>query len=452
MKVTVVGAGISGLATAWFLHRDHDAHVVVLEATERVGGKLRSEEVGGVALDLGADSFLARQPHVERLVRRLGLGDELVAPATSRVSVWTRGGLRRLPSGTILGVPTEVVPLLRSGVLSWRGVARAALDLVKPRDAVTADRSVGALVASRFGREVVDVLVDPLLGGVYAGDPYRLSVEATTPVLADAARSGRSLLLALRRRRRAAADDGGPMFLTLRDGGMGRLAVALADDLPSGSIRYGEGARRIAHEDSRAVVETDNGTAITSDALVLAVPAHRAAPLVEPLAPRVAETLAGIDYASVATIALVYPRPVVQSLPEGSGMLVPSREGRLVKAVTFVDAKWAHQRRDEQVLLRASVGRAGDSGLPPDDGAIVGTVISDLEQMLGIRGEPLAIRVTRWERALPQYEPGHLDRIGSARTQLAEVGPLHLAGAGYDGVGVASCVAAAQLLARRLVT
>lgn len=452
MKVTVVGAGISGLATAWYLHREHAADVIVLEATDRVGGKLRSEEVGSIALDLGADSFLARQPHVERLVRRLGLGGELVAPATSRVSVWTRGRLRHLPSGTILGVPTEVLPLLRSGVLSWRGVARAVLDLAKPRDAVTADRSVGALVGSRFGREVVEALVDPLLGGVYAGDPYRLSVEATTPVLADAARSGRSVLLALRRRRRAAADDGGPMFLSLREGGMGRLAAALADDLPSGSIRYGHAARGVDLDDGRAVVEAHDGTVITSDAVVLAVPAYRAAPLVEPLAPRVAETLAGIDYASVATIALVYPRQVRQSLPDGSGMLVPSREGRVVKAVTFVDAKWAHQRRDEQVVLRASVGRAGDSALPPDDGAIVATVTSDLRQMLGIREEPLATRVTRWERALPQYEPGHLDRIASARTQLAEVGPVSLVGAGYDGVGVASCVAAAESLAERLVT
>lgn len=447
MKVVVVGGGITGLATAWFLQHDHSADVTLVEGAPEVGGKLQAAPVGDAMLDLGADSFLARQPHVADLARRVGLGDDLVAPTTSRVLLWTRGALRPLPAGTVLGVPTEIVPMLRSGALTPAGVARAALDLVAPREAPRQDRSVGDLVAERFGHEVVEVLVDPLLGGVYAGDPYRLSVRATTPILAEAASEGGSLLRALRRRRRKATSDG-PMFLTLRDGGMARLARTLGDGLDD--VVTADPAQAVAAAGDGVEVRLASDRVIAADRAVLAVPAHDAATLVQACAPETSERLRSIEYATVATMALQYRRDAVGHQLDGSGLLVPSMEGRTVKAVTFISSKWPHHAREEHVLLRASVGRAGGLELPSDDDQLVAEVHGEVAEMLDVIADPVATHVTRWQRSLPQFAVGHLELVRDIRDGLAEVGPVHVVGAAYDGVGVASCVAAAQSLAQQL--
>jgi len=455
--VAIVGGGITGLATAWHLIHGAQAadgvEVTLIESSPHAGGKLRATAFAGHTVDVGAEAFLARTSHTERLARAVGLGDDLVAPATSTVYLWTRGRLRRLPEGTVLGVPTAVWPLLRSGALSTGGALRAGMDLVLPRASWRGDRSVADLVGERFGQEIVDVLVDPLLGGVYAGDPARLSLEATSPLLHAAAQGGRSLLRELRRARRRVTADG-PMFLTV-EGGMGHLAQRLHDRVADrGDVRLGQPAQRLERGVAgRLRVVLAEGDAVEADHVVLAVPAYVAAELVRDLVPEVAAGLREIAYASVATVSLAYERADVGHPLDGSGMLVPSREGRTVKAATFVSSKWPHQSDPHRVLIRASAGRVGQHMLARSDEELSAAVHRDLAEALDISGEPVSTMVTRWDRALPQYEVGHLDRIAGIRAQLAATDGcqgLHLAGAAYDGVGVASCVARAESLATAL--
>jgi protoporphyrinogen/coproporphyrinogen III oxidase len=224
--VVVVGGGVTGVTAAWTLHRA-GVDVALCEGADRLGGKLLLGSVAGQPAELGADAFLARNPAAGSLARRLGLGDDLVAPATSNVWLWLDGRLRPLPAGTVLGAPTDPIALARSGVLSPAALARAGLDLVLPRTQVTGDRSVATLVGERFGSAVVDTLVEPLLGGVYAGNPNHLSAEATVPQIASAAREHRSLLRGLRAARRATPPTDGPVFQTLA-GGLERLVSAMA--------------------------------------------------------------------------------------------------------------------------------------------------------------------------------------------------------------------------------
>lgn len=427
MTVAVVGGGIAGLAAAWEL-RDRD--VVVLEATDRAGGKLRTGEVGGVLAEEGAEVVLATRPEAVELARAVGLGDDLVAPRTSEVSVWWRGRLHPLPAGLSLGVPTRLGPVLRSGLLSPAGVARAGLDLVLPR---TGGVTVGELVGRRFGREVVERLVDPLLAGVYAGDADRLDAEVATPQLAEAARTHRSLLVGLSRQPRA----DGSVFVTVR-GGMERLAEAIAAEV---DVRTRWPVERLERVGGRWRVLGPE--AVEADAVVVAAPAPAAARLV----PGAGPALAAIPYASVALVTAVYP-PGGADL-RGSGLLVPRGQRRLVKAATWLTEKWDHLGGDGRVAVRASVGRHGDpSGLELDDDALVAAVTAELSDAAGLPPDPLAARVTRWEAAVPQYEPGHLDRVA---TILAALPPgVAVAGAYLQGVGVPACIASGYEAARAI--
>lgn len=444
-RVCVVGGGITGLATAWLLRRDHGVDVTVLEASERAGGIVRTEAFAGLPVDVGPDAMLARQPEGPELVRRAGLGDDLVAPTTAAVRLWVRDRLRPLPNGTVLGAPTDLAALARSGVLSPRGLARAALEPFVAGRPLGADATVAEVVGRRYGREVVDTLVDPLLGGVYAGRADELSVTAAAAPIAEAARGHRSLRSGLRARRAAAG--AGPVFLTVR-GGLQRLTDQLAADLGPALV---SGARVTALAPGQPGwrLTTDRGVH-TADAVVLAVPAFAAAQLLSQVAPRAGDELARIRYASVGVVALAYPRDRAGALPPGSGMLVPRSAGTLIKAATWVSQKWAHQAGSDLMLLRASVGRIDDErALAVDDDSLVDAVVAEVGRATGLAGPPTHARVVRWERALPQYTVGHLERVARIRDGLAAVGPgLHAGGAAFDGLGVSACIRQAGALAR----
>ena len=438
--VVVVGGGITGLTTAWSLHRA-GAEVVLLEGASRLGGKLRTGAVAGEAAELGADAFLARDPAATRLAGRLGMGADIVGPATGQAWLWLGGRLRPMPPGTVLGAPTDLVALARSGVLSPGDVARAGLDLVLPRRRVAGDRSVADLVAERFGPAVVDRLVDPLLGGVYAGRADQLSVEATAPVIADAARARRSLLLGLRSRpSRPTGPADGPVFQTLA-GGLDQLVARLADRLGE-RVRTGCPARTLARVRGGWRVRSDDGET-RAEHVVLATPAFVAADLLSAVARPAAAEAAQIPYASVAVITLAYPRSADAQMPPGSGMLVPRREGRLVKAATFVSRKWPHRDRGDHVLVRASVGRIDDVRWRDlDERDLAARVDAEVRWATGIATPAADAVVTRWDRGLPQYLVGHLGRVERLRTGLPE--GLHVAGAAYDGIGISPCVASAE--------
>jgi protoporphyrinogen/coproporphyrinogen III oxidase len=448
-RVAIVGGGLTGLATAWHL-RD-DVEVEVFEAASRVGGQIHTIELAGEPLDVGADAFLARQPEAERLAREVGFGDDdMVAPATGQVWLWLRGRLRPLPAATVLGVPAQLRPLARSGVLRPAELARAAVEPLLPRRHVPGDRSVADLVGERFGPAVVDRLVEPLLAGVYAGNAGSLSAQAAAPPVWSAAREHRSVLRGLAAHRERAVDDDRPVFKTLR-GGLGTLTGRLADELGA-QVRVGTAIRGLAHDGRRWRVRLDTG-AEPFDAVVLAVPAAVAADLLASTLPEVARELAGIRSASVGVVALAYDPRDAQRVPPGSGILVPRSEGRLVKAVTVSSRKWPHQAAPDRFVLRASVGRVDDPGaLSLDDDEVLERVDAEVRWALRLARPARERRLVRWPAALPQYDVGHHARLDRIRTHLETEAPagLHLGGAAFDGVGLAARARDASRLAEEV--
>jgi protoporphyrinogen/coproporphyrinogen III oxidase len=451
--IVVVGGGLTGLATAWRLRAVDD--VTVLEAAERTGGQIDTIDLAGAPFDVGADAFLVRQPEAERLARELGFGDEdLVAPATGQVHLWVRGELRALPGGTVLGVPTDLGALARARVLTPAGLARAAAEPAVPRRPVVGDRSVADLVGERFGREVVDTLVEPLLGGIYAGRTDRLSAAAALPAVWAVAQRHRSLLAGLREHRRGTASATGPVFRTVR-GGLSRLTGALTEQLGD-RVRTGAAVRGLGRAGDGWVVDTADG-AVTADVVVLAVPARAAAVLLARELPDLARELAPIRTASVATVALAYERGAGADLPPGSGVLVPPGEGRITKAITFASRKWPHHADRDVLLLRASVGRVpqdertGDPNLDLDDATLAERVDAEVRWATGLPRPAVARTVRRWSHALPQYDVGHLGRVERMRHALRVGAPgLHLAGAAFDGVGLAARAREAERLSHLL--
>ena len=442
--VVVVGGGITGLAAAFFAQR-RGARVTLLEAADRLGGKVATEPFAGLALDIGPDAFLARRPDATALCRAVGLGDDLVAPATGDAYVWTRRRLRRLPEAQLLGVPTNLRSLARSGVLSWPGVGRAALDVILPgRPPATSDRSVADTVRRRLGAEAHLRLVDPLVGGINAGRSERLSVLVTAPQIAEAARS-RSLIVGARRVRAAAAatSGGGPVFLTVR-GGLGRLIDALAHHLRDhgAEIRTGDGVARL----ERGAVLTESGDRLVADAVVVTVPAPAAARLLAPVSAAAAGELATIGYSSVALVTLAYPAAAVPQHLDGSGLLVPRLEGRLMTAASWVNRKWPHLDHPDQFVLRVSAGRAGDDrALAMNDGELLARLHGELVEAMRISGEPGDGRVHRWVDAFPQFDVGHAERVARIESALRSAAPdVVLAGAALRGVGLPTCIAGAE--------
>ena len=452
--VAVVGGGISGLAAAYALREAAPAlRVSLLEAAPVVGGKLRVGDVAGVAVDDGAEAMLARRPEAVDLARAVGLGSDIVHPAASAAGVWTRGRIRPLPP-TLFGVPADLPALAGSGVLSRRGLARVPLEPLLPARSVAGDVAVGRLVAARLGSEVRDRLVEPLLGGVYAGRADELSLRAAVAPLAPALDRGESLLHAAAAAVRAAPD--GPVFAGIT-GGVGRLpeavAAAAAADVRTGvTVRE---LRRLPAGRWRLVTGPVPAAEIADvDAVVLALPATPAARLLRDVAPAAAAELGRIGYASVAVVTLAFPRDAFPTPLQGSGFLVPPVESRRIKACTYSSVKWGWlgEVASDAVILRCSLGRHGETrDLQRDDTELVRLAAGDLGDAVGVRGPLLDARVSRWGGALPQYAVGHLDRVARIRSAVARRPGLAVCGAAYDGVGIAACISSGRQAATRVL-
>jgi oxygen-dependent protoporphyrinogen oxidase len=453
----IVGGGISGLAAAFFL-RDRGLAVTVLEGSPRLGGKLAVSEVAGVAVDEGAEALLARRPEGTDLIGAAGLAGKLVTPGTTAAAIWTRGRLRPLPKRQFMGVPADLGELEHSGILSDAGLARARDDLRLPPTARDGDVPVAGYVGARFGAELVDRLVDPLLGGVYAGRSEELSFEATLGPLAQASRQHGSLAEAAGSLLPpAGARPAGPVFSTL-SGGLGTLPPAVA--ARSGAVvRTGAMARELARTATGwrlTAGPTRAPEALDADAVILAVPARPASRLLAgvPGAGPAAAALGEIGYASMAVVTLAYAGGAFPGRPEGSGYLVPAVDGRAVKAVTFSTVKWPHLRAGGAgpEIVRCSVGRVGEEALlQRDDAELAGIAAADLAAATGVRGTPAAARVTRWGGALPQYAVGHAARVARIRAGIAAQPGLAVCGAAYDGIGVPACIASARLAADQVL-
>ncbi|MFG3205325.1 protoporphyrinogen oxidase [Streptomyces sp. NPDC048192] len=459
-RIAVVGGGITGLAAAAFLsgaagRGGPRGQVMVLEQSDRVGGKLRTGEVGGISVDLGAESMVTRRPEALTLARQVGLADELEPPRPARASIWTCGRLRPIPTGQLMGVPGDLDALEESGILSAAGMERARLDLDLPRTEVGADIAIGEFVAAQVGQEVVDRLVDPLLGGVYAGQADQISLGAAVPQLLPVARTRRSLVEGVRelqeRARAAATGTQAPVFQGIR-GGLGRLPTAVAEAVVAAGaqIRTGTKVRSLRRTADSWVIELGDGEGaneLTFDAVVLAVPAPAASGILAKIAPAAAAELSTVDHASVALVSMAFQRVDLSEVPKGSGFLVPSVDGRTIKASTFSSNKWnwLAESAPHQFVLRTSVGRHGEEAvLDLTDDELVARSLTDLKEAVGLQATPFATEVTRWYQGLPQYPVGHLDKVNRIRQHLKALNSLSICGAAFNGVGIPACISSAE--------
>jgi protoporphyrinogen/coproporphyrinogen III oxidase len=442
VKAVVVGGGISGLVAAYRLLTG-GADVTLYEAEDRLGGKIHTAPFAGLpAVDSGADAFLARIPHAVELCRELGFADELVSPATGNAYIWARGELRRIPAPNFLGVPLDASSLAASGIVGPDAVRRLEEDIERTVDTgmPAGDESVGSLVRRRLGDEVLERLVDPLLGGIYAGDADRLSLRAGAPQLAAAAMADASLVRALRSQQAAAARaPGTPVFFAPPDG-MGRVIRELETRL-DGRIRRGV--------DVASIERAGNGWRVdgtSADVIVLATPAFVTARLLADIAPIAAARAASIEYAGVVLVTFAFARDAIARPLDASGFLVPKTERLLLTACSWASTKWQHLDRGDRVIVRASAGHFGNEhALALDDDVLVREMLDELRETMALRGEPVDVRIARWPRAFPQYTPGHPDRIDALDAALAGEAPgIALAGAAYRGIGIPACIGQAN--------
>jgi oxygen-dependent protoporphyrinogen oxidase len=444
-RVLIVGGGVAGLTTAYRLLRgDEPPEVTVLEADETPGGKVRSIEVGGLELEAGPDSLLARKPAAVELCRELGMAEDLVTPGTGVTYIWSDAGLLRFPTGPF-GISTDMLELWRWPGMSRRGKVRAAADLVRKPRAEETDESLGSLVRRRLGDEATETLVAPLLGGLFAGDVDRLSVKATFPELAAWERMHGSLIRGARAASKAARERAvAPMFLRLK-GGLRRLTDALAAEIER--VRCGAAVDGIRREGAGYVVRVRE-LELAADAVVFASPAFVTADLMEGLAPEAAHELRAIPYVSTAVLLLVYPEGTGPELPDSSGFLVP--HGKLaMTACTLVSRKWPDLSFGDRAVVRCFVGARGVEDIvdQPDEDIVDG-VSRQLAAVLPLPARPVAARVVRWPRAMPQYEAGHLERVETIERSLPP--GAFVAGQAYRGVGVPDCVKGAGDVAERV--
>jgi oxygen-dependent protoporphyrinogen oxidase len=451
MRVLVVGGGISGLAAAVAL-TEAGIDTELWEATERIGGKLRTSPFAGLAgVDEGADAYLTRVPHAVSFATRIGLvAADLTAPQPARAAVW-HDRLHDLPSGIVLGVPADVRPFATTSLLSWRGKLRAAAEPLLPRriGRQPADHdSIGRLVRGRFGNEVHERLVDSLVGSIYATDTDRASLAAV-PQLDQLARAHRSLLwgaVVMRRTANAVPTDDGSVFAA-PNAGMEALAAGAAERLNvmGAVLRTGTPV---------AELEPDGdgwrGNAERFDRVVLAAPARAMAPLLRPFATATADTLAAIEYADIAMVRLAVPGDHWPDRLAGrSGYLVPKPDQRTVTAASFGSQKWAHwSPSDGSQVLRISLGRDGLPIAHLDDDALLTAAVAEAGHHLDLDLQPSATSITRWVDAFPQYRPHHHARVAAAEAGLPA--GLHLAGASYHGIGVPACIASGLAAAHRI--
>jgi len=463
-RVAVVGAGITGLTAAFTIQRERpEVEVVVFESTDRVGGKILTTPFAGRPVDCGADAFLARVPEGIELCRELGLDTALTSPAIGSALVWSRGRLRRLPTGLVLGVPTDLDALAASGLVSDAGIARAATDVGRiewvdttngPDPEGADDPSVGALIRARLGDEVHDTLVSPLLSGVNAGDADQLSLAAGAAQLAIAARRGPSLIDELRRTAAAARPDpDAPVFHGIPVGTQTLTDLLLARLTAGGTpVHLSCPVTALERAGAQWRIGTPVGASVF-DEVIVAIPAPAAARLLAAIAPEVSEGLGALEYASVAMVTIAVATGDLDVDLDASGFLVARTDPLpTLTACSWASSKWAHLHDPDVTILRVSAGRHGDThALELDDHDLVGALADDLTTTMGLDGPIIAARVTRWHDGLPQFRPGHLARIGRWRAIAADIAPgVHLAGAAYDGVGLPACIRQGRLAARSI--
>ena len=459
--VAVIGGGIAGLATAFALHEQAEAaglplECTILEAALTWGGKILTHRVGDLLIEAGPDSFLSQKSWGLQLCEKLGLADRVINTNEQQKAtfVYSRGRLRPLPEGLVLIVPTKLGPFFRSGLVSWAGIVRMGMDLTLPARPPNGDESLAAFFTRRLGREAFERLVEPLMAGIYAGDAGQMSLRATFPRFSEIEQRYGSLIRGMLAERNAAGKRGTggatkrTMFVTLR-GGVGELIEALLTRLRAAGVTLRSGVEVTAVKarpttpagSHRYEVHCGTGTTIHADSVVLATPAFVSSEFVRPLSPEAAGLLDTIPYASTATVSLAYASGQVSGAVTGFGFVVPRVEQRALLAATWTSSKWPHRAPSSQTLIRCYVGGVGrEEWLKTDDATLVARIRQELRDIAGLVGEPQYVEVKRWDRGMPQYTLGHLDRVDRIQLLMKEARGLFLAGAAYRGVGIPDCI------------
>jgi oxygen-dependent protoporphyrinogen oxidase len=436
--------------------REQPLRFTLLEASDRLGGTIGTEKRDGFLLELGPDSFVSEKPWALALCRRIGLEAELIGTRDEHRATFVvhKGKLEPLPEGFMLLAPTKFGPLLRSRLFSWPGKLRMALDLLLPRAGQQDDESLGSFVRRRLGREALERVAQPLVGGIYTADPDRLSLAATMPRFLHMEREHRSVIYAMwqasRQKPQEAKGASGArwsLFVTLRDG-MQQLVDTITARLSLGTVRSHCAVRVVRPVERGWLVDCEDGSALPADGVVLATPAFHSARMIQDLDSGLAERLFSISYSSAATVSLAYRREQVPHPLNGFGFVVPRIENRVLIAGTFSSVKYPGRAPEGHVLLRAFVGGSLQEELfNLDDAEMERAVRQELEQLLGVRAAPLFIRIARYPRSMPQYLVGHLSLVDQIEKKAAEHPGLALAGSAYRGVGIADCVRSGEAAA-----
>ncbi|MBI3979324.1 MAG: protoporphyrinogen oxidase [Chloroflexi bacterium] len=455
--IAIVGGGITGLAAAFQAEQlaaesGQPVRCTLVEAADRLGGKVQTERIDGFLLEQGPDSLLARKVEARQLSAAVGLADQIVPsnPEARGTYVVHRGRLEPLPESMMLIAPTRLKPYLTTRLLSPLGKARAGLDLLLPARPGDEDETLTDFVSRRFGREVAERLAVPLLAAVFGGGSGDLSLLATFPDLRRLEQKHRSLLLGLRAlERQRGGKQAGPPFVTLR-GGLSTLVERVSGALRATDVLCGSEVRRVAPsarhgEPPSYRLELADGREIAADAVVLAAPAGATSRMIAGFAPEAAGILAGITYYPSLVVVVAFPRAQVAHPMRGTGFLVPAEEQRRLIACTWVTRKWPHASDPDKMLMRCYLGGPDIVDLlRREDAELVAMACADLAQLMGVSGPPMLSRVYRWQQGIPRYAPGHLDRVRRARVALQPFPGLALAGAAYNGIGVPDCIRQGQ--------
>ncbi len=455
-EVIIVGGGISGLSTAYYLAQGGVASTI-LESRPRLGGVIQTERVEGCTIEAGPDSFLSIKPAALDLIRELGLADQVIGSNDHlRVTyVRKRGRLVPLPDGLMMVVPTRILPLLTTKLLSWRTKLRMGMELLRAPKATTRDQSVAEFVEEHYGAEAVDYLAEPLLSGIYGGDPRALSVTAVLPRFVELANRYGSLtkgVLAERARamQARAGADSPPLFRTLKDG-LGQLVDAI--------VRSIDGKARVRQVRAEAVERAGTGFLIRAgggwlqaDRLVMACEAHSGAALLGGVDGRVAELLGAVPYSSSMTVALGFDAADFARPPGGFGFLVPKKERRRLVACTWVGTKFPHRAPEGSILARCFLGGMEDAAvLEESDEAVLAAVRDELREIAGVTAQPRFWRIARWPRSMAQYAVGHPQRVAELEARVSAIPGLYLAGNAYQGIGVPDCIRMGKAAARAIL-
>jgi oxygen-dependent protoporphyrinogen oxidase len=446
--VVIVGGGITGLAAARALEQQVKGplRVTLLEAADRLGGNISTVRHNGFTVDAGPDSWVSTKPEASKLAEDVGLAKDIISTQESsrKVYILNGGKLAPLPEGFVLGIPTEMTPVLRSGLFTWDEIARMGLDYFVPRRTTTEDESVADFLARRLGDPIVDKIAGPLLGGIFAGDARTISVRAAFPQFVAAEAKHGSLIRAMQAAKKERKKKDGSAFLSLK-GGMSDLVTATAHLLKVADVRKNERVLHLSRTDAgdargRFAVETSKEVLFADD-VVLAIPPVVARKLLTELSPSFDALYAGLRANSTATVFLGYRSRSVSHPLDATGFIVPATERRPILASTWVTSKWEHRAPAGHVMLRLFFGGAsGEEVLESDDYGLVAIARRQLAEIMDITALPVFSRVFRFDKASPQMNVGHLERLKAIQGKLAELPGLYVAANGYQGTGIPDCI------------